>query len=134
EPVITLHIPVNGQANFNFAKQADVKQRWQEDECRLFWQGADVVEKHLLPDDHHQIELYYRPEVLKSLSDSSTVKRLIKLSQHSKRSPLDFYTVQVNEEIEELLGNLMEEIKHGTPSVKRFHYLADCLLLACLGE
>lgn len=134
ERVITLRIQAAGQANLNYTKQATVKQLCREDECQLFWQGSEIVEKHLLPDDHHQLELHYRPSVLESLSNSPKVKRLIKLSQHSKRGPLDFHMVQINDEIEAHVANLMDEIQQGTPSVKRFHYLADCLLLACLGE
>lgn len=134
EPVVVLHIQLKGEAYYHYAKQEVSKQSWPEEQCRLFWQGMEVLENHLGPDDHHQFDLFYRPDVFAKVAENPRIKRLTKQVRSSRHGNTDFYTVQLNDSIAEHFANLLEELQHGNPSVKRFHYLADTVLLACLGE
>ncbi|MCT1523657.1 hypothetical protein [Sphingobacterium hotanense] len=131
EPVVALRIQIVGEAYCRYGEAEIFPTLWKEDECRLFWQGGHKLENHLLPGEHVQLDLFLRREHLEPLSGRTVIRNILKEDSLATDGLPVFVA---DSQVESFLGTMLEEIDTRSPTVERFHYLCDCLILMCLGE
>lgn len=136
EPVVTLHVQIHHEGYFAFTDGKEGQKLWPEDRCSVFWQGDQVLEHHLLPGKHTQLDLFFRPEAFKSKVNAETWQGLFHEMDSLPFGGLDGYPFTAGMPLEEFFFDLFEELmdKRGKPTVERFQYLMDCLLPLAMGE
>lgn len=133
EAVVCLRMHVGGGSFFGYGgKSPSVSLDFRDN--RLFWQGDRKTENKLMLDEHTLVELYFRPECLAHLVGIPVVGDIIDLSLAEPFGPMDQYVFVASGELDSFLLEFLDEIDYKRPTVERFHYLCDCLILMCLGE
>lgn len=134
EPVIALRIQVTNDSYTKYVGMPDSKGLWPEDQCRLFWQGEEVIKNHLLPGEHTHFDIFFRPSVIEELADQHPkIKELAQQIGSAKYGELDFYVHKASLEVENFVFDFSPELFTEHITVERLNYLCDCILLLSLG-
>ncbi len=132
-PVVTMHIQVENEAYFGFAGEPE-KILFPENQCNLFWQGETVLESHLLPGEHCQLEIHFSPEALTEITGSRRLEQLKSRITTEKHSQVDFYKMTAGKDIEQYMKVFNDAANGKKTKFEKFHSMARNLLFLCLGD
>lgn len=100
----------------------------------LFWQGNCAVEQQLEAGEHAHLDIFIRPDNLSHLKRYPIINQLIEQTDMPPNGNLIELNIIQDERLDTLMYEVVKEIDKYPPTVERFNYLCDSLLLFAIGE